>query len=80
VNFAPYDWLPAGLEADERYRMFARGSVFRYYSSLIVTIGLQCMITKTYRMICCLYMDSHQRLLFTLLRHKETLDVATTNE
>jgi len=44
VNFAPHDWLKGGGEADERYRVLSRNSVF-----------------------------SHQRLLFTLLQHKEEL-------
>ena len=30
VNFATPDWLSAGTEADERYRGFARGSVFSH--------------------------------------------------
>lgn len=29
VNFATSDWLRAGGEAEERYRSFARESVFR---------------------------------------------------
>jgi hypothetical protein len=44
VNFALDDWLTEGGEAEERYRMFARPSVF-----------------------------SHDRLLFTLLRHPNEL-------
>ena len=44
MNFATSDWLRAGGEAEERYRGFARESVF-----------------------------SHQRLLFTLLEHHDTV-------
>ena len=30
VNFATYDWLSSGGEAEERYRTFARNSVFSH--------------------------------------------------
>jgi hypothetical protein len=36
VNFATCDWLPFGADADERYRVMGRSSVFSHDRLLFV--------------------------------------------
>ena len=38
VNFATYDWLASGGEAEERYRTFARNSVFSHQRLLFTLL------------------------------------------
>ena len=38
VNFATPDWLPEGTQADERYRSFARASVFSHQRLLLTLL------------------------------------------
>jgi hypothetical protein len=38
VNFATYDWLKFGVEAEERYRLVARNSVFSHQRLLFTLL------------------------------------------
>ncbi|RYH13094.1 hypothetical protein EON65_36490 [archaeon] len=38
VNFAPFDWLPFGGEAEDRYRRYAREPVFSHVRLLFTLL------------------------------------------
>jgi JmjC domain, hydroxylase len=48
VNFATYDWLSSGSEADERYRTFARNSVFSHQRLLFTLLNHKADIAPQY--------------------------------
>ena len=49
VNFATYDWLSSGGEAEERYRTFARSSVFSHQRLLFTLLHHKADVATQYQ-------------------------------
>jgi JmjC domain, hydroxylase len=49
VNFATYDWLSSGWEAEERYRTFARNSVFSHQRLLFTLLHHKADVATQYQ-------------------------------
>jgi JmjC domain, hydroxylase len=64
VNFATYDWLSSGGEAEERYRTFARNSVFSHQRLLFTLLHHKADVATQYQ---AKYVAQHPSLYLSFL-------------
>ena len=72
VNFATYDWLSSGGEAEERYRTFARNSVFSHQRLLFTLLHHKADVATQYQ---AKYVTHHSTISHSLSLFDHTLSI-----